>query len=267
MLVFVIYKGSILLAESESEGELEIKSAFIYNSSLLLLARSIYNFFLGRQKFSIDGIAYAQQQQTVMTDIIRDSPFGQLLRLVTRNRVLLYPEEKPDFQIPASYTADFSSHEVKHVATEHPYQHPSNAPPTTTDSHSSHHPGGLGDHLAEPLDLEKAESTRSSKLSDSHINAEHSDGATDPGFSRPLSPIQALWSRPQGGEEAIQQQMSRTRSLVVVPTRTTDGKILADWYVTDDAANPQNWSPMKKAWTAFNICESWTFPFAVSGLL
>jgi DHA1 family multidrug resistance protein-like MFS transporter len=39
-----------------------------------------------------------------------------------------------------------------------------------------------------------------------------------------------------------------------VPTKTVDGVILADWYTTDDAANPQNWSQRKKSWTAFLIC-------------
>lgn len=32
-----------------------------------------------------------------MIDIIRDAPLGQIIRYIFRDRILLYPEEKPDF--------------------------------------------------------------------------------------------------------------------------------------------------------------------------
>lgn len=35
-------------------------------------------------------------------DTIRESPLGQLLRAVTGSRILLYPEEKPRFVLPAN---------------------------------------------------------------------------------------------------------------------------------------------------------------------
>jgi DHA1 family multidrug resistance protein-like MFS transporter len=35
-------------------------------------------------------------------DTIRESPLGQLLRAITGNRILLYPEEKPGFVLPAN---------------------------------------------------------------------------------------------------------------------------------------------------------------------
>jgi hypothetical protein len=35
---------------------------------------------------------------TVKMDVIRDSFVGQILRLATNNRILLYPEEKPGFR-------------------------------------------------------------------------------------------------------------------------------------------------------------------------
>ncbi len=193
-----------------------------------------------------------------MEGVIRDSAFGQLLRFVTRNRVLLYPEEKPGFQIPGSYTTNFNNHDIKdHPTTQHPHQDCSDAsPPATSVPNSPLSPTDLERLPTEPLDLEKAESTHSSKLSGSHIDAEQRDGAADQGFPRPLSPSLAQQSHGQDGGEAMQQQISRTKSLAIVPTRTGDGKILADWYVIDDPANPQNWSPMKKAWTALVICES-----------
>jgi DHA1 family multidrug resistance protein-like MFS transporter len=38
-----------------------------------------------------------------MSALFRDAPIGQIVRYVTGNRYLLYPEEQPDFQIPAAY--------------------------------------------------------------------------------------------------------------------------------------------------------------------
>jgi hypothetical protein len=40
-----------------------------------------------------------------MLDILRDAPLGQIIGYISRNRVLLYLEEKPDFELPMSYTA------------------------------------------------------------------------------------------------------------------------------------------------------------------
>jgi len=39
-----------------------------------------------------------------MFDILRDAPLGQIIRYITGNRLLLYPEERPDFEPPKSYT-------------------------------------------------------------------------------------------------------------------------------------------------------------------
>jgi DHA1 family multidrug resistance protein-like MFS transporter len=35
-----------------------------------------------------------------MLDIIRDAPAGEFLRWVTKNRILLYPDEKEGFVLP-----------------------------------------------------------------------------------------------------------------------------------------------------------------------
>ena len=34
---------------------------------------------------------------------------------------------------------------------------------------------------------------------------------------------------------------------MIAPTKTSDGKILVDWYTTDDPANPQNWASSRKS--------------------
>jgi DHA1 family multidrug resistance protein-like MFS transporter len=38
-----------------------------------------------------------------LKNLIRDAPAGQLLRFATNNRVLAYPEERPDFECPRAY--------------------------------------------------------------------------------------------------------------------------------------------------------------------
>lgn len=37
-------------------------------------------------------------------DTVRDAPVGQVIRWITKNKVLQYPEEKPDFQCPSCYS-------------------------------------------------------------------------------------------------------------------------------------------------------------------
>jgi len=41
----------------------------------------------------------------MLKDLIREAPLGQLLRYLTNNRVLLYPEERPGFVLPVAYQA------------------------------------------------------------------------------------------------------------------------------------------------------------------
>ncbi|KAH8594646.1 major facilitator superfamily domain-containing protein [Bisporella sp. PMI_857] len=45
----------------------------------------------------------------------------------------------------------------------------------------------------------------------------------------------------------------RVESRPIVPTVTSDGVILVDWYTTDDPENPLNWSIAKRAFVSFQI--------------
>ena len=60
----------------------------------------------------------------------------------------------------------------------------------------------------------------------------------------------------------VEQELAaeRTKSIPVLPQKTSDGTILVDWYTTDDPANPQNWSLRKKNLVAFIVC---LYTFAV----
>jgi hypothetical protein len=64
-----------------------------------------------------------------MADIFRDSPLGQIIRLVTRNKVLQYPEEKDSFTCLYSYGADrAASQETDPKTTEMSPKTSSNPP-------------------------------------------------------------------------------------------------------------------------------------------
>ncbi|KAF2022039.1 major facilitator superfamily transporter [Aaosphaeria arxii CBS 175.79] len=130
----------------------------------------------------------------MVADLIRDAPFGQVVRFITKNRVFLYPEEKADFKCPHDYDRD-------------------QAP----------------------------------------VNEKVLEAQLD---------VQTHPQTPDRLEEGNSAMLDRTQSRPIAPTRTPDGRILADWYDTEDPANPQacllapifNWSQLKKAWTATIIC-------------
>ncbi|KAJ3497047.1 hypothetical protein NLG97_g2202 [Lecanicillium saksenae] len=46
-----------------------------------------------------------------MLDLIREAPLGQAIRFLSRNKLLQYPEEKPDFQLPPEYLEKLSQNE------------------------------------------------------------------------------------------------------------------------------------------------------------
>lgn len=63
-----------------------------------------------------------------MSNLFRDAPLGQIIRFVTRNRYLKYPEEEPDFKLPKSYVKAIQAAQEgsKSVRDESQYPIPSN---------------------------------------------------------------------------------------------------------------------------------------------
>lgn len=55
-----------------------------------------------------------------MADIIRDAPIGQLLRFISRNRLLQYPEEKADFKLPPQWAHLIDSSTLSLPSTSDP---------------------------------------------------------------------------------------------------------------------------------------------------
>lgn len=67
-------------------------------------------------------------------------------------------------------------------------------------------------------------------------------------------------TRPYSQERIDIEQVlaaDKTKSIVLAPTKTSDGTILVEWYTTDDPENPQNWS-LKKKWLVMGLMGLYT---------
>jgi MFS transporter, DHA1 family, multidrug resistance protein len=154
-----------------------------------------------------------------MLDIIREAAIGQAIRFISRNRLLQYPEERPDFVLPPQYASLLNG-------DEKPKEEYDSTP--QNEAYDS-------DHDVEALGRARTvTSVRSAPFSQDRVEAE-----------RTLS-------------------MQRTKTIPIVPQKTTDGIVLVDWYTTDDAANPQNWSGSKKGFVVF-ILAIYTFTVYCAG--
>lgn len=159
-----------------------------------------------------------------MADTIRDAPVGQMIRWATGNKYFRYPEEKPGFELPTTYTAAMNSSE----------KHPSPVPsPTSSNT---------------PATMERI----ATKTSQDDLKA------------LSLIRTKTREETQNFSEERLEidQELAleRTKTIPILPTKTADGNILVDWYTTDDPANPQNWSNTKRGLIAFLIC---LYTFAV----
>ncbi|GJD00743.1 major facilitator superfamily transporter [Colletotrichum higginsianum] len=162
-----------------------------------------------------------------MAQIIRDAPVGQLIRFVTRNKFLQYPEEKSDFQLPQQWL------DVLNSEKGIPEEEGTTAAASPRTSESTH----IDDQIT-PFpkgDVEDA------------------------------APYGAALHRTRSREETVPytqdrlevdeiHEIQRTKSIPIAPRKTKDGAILVDWYFSDDAENPQNWSNAKRGLITTVIC-------------
>ncbi|KPI40070.1 Transporter mfs1 [Cyphellophora attinorum] len=156
-------------------------------------------------------------------DIIRDAPLGSLLRVLTRNRIFQYIEEKSDFKLPEEYLHILDTSEK-------------------TPNHDA---------------IRRRQSESSQNTPDQTFEAE-----VDLEQARRVITSSSIRSTPYTSE-ALQVDLmlrsQRTKSVSIIPTRTSDGVILVDWYRTDDPENPKNWSSLKKSAVVFMLCfYTWT---------
>ncbi|KAJ5673661.1 major facilitator superfamily domain-containing protein [Penicillium longicatenatum] len=134
-----------------------------------------------------------------MEAVIREAPIGQLVRFLTNNRYLQYPEEKPGFELPEPWIQIMQGLEASKSHTENP------------------------------------------ESRDQRQNSDQSDAISH------TSTLQEDCEMNAGDLEKI-------KSIPITPKKTKDGAILVDWYYTDDAENPHNWSNLKRGLLATIIC-------------
>jgi DHA1 family multidrug resistance protein-like MFS transporter len=180
-----------------------------------------------------------------MKDLIRESAVGMLIRLASRNKLLRYQEEKPDFQIP--YEHLLRKEKLDEINKE------INAESKTQI------PG-----IEEVEDQEKDDLARHATVEDlngPNYDVEHA--ATQTQTSRAvleqLTSIRSIdrsstlpYTRERFEADQI-LAVQRTVTIPIQPEVTASGQILVTWYTTDDQENPQNWSQTKKSYVSFLI--------------
>lgn len=155
-----------------------------------------------------------------MADLIREAPLGQLVRYLTNNKYLLYPEEMPDFVCPCSYDGKSTNEVSAGSDTE------TASPPSGREDVSSLEkpPTHAGDGTSGDLENLGVQNT-----------LEHATSMED--LERALST----------------QILERPSSKHITPKKLDDGTILVDWYSGDDPGNPQNWSLAKKVYASLQL--------------
>ena len=175
-----------------------------------------------------------------MSALIRDAPFGQIVRYITRNRIFQYPEERSDFQIPATYIQDVrpavkrldsATGSAPTIESEGPAVEEVVYPDPETvlekvDTQSEEE---------DTSDLEKLQTIRTAHTARTQI----SRVGTRTALSRSIS-------RADLEQQFSLASVERGPSRPIVPETKEDGTILVDWYTTDDPENPQNWLFGKK---------------------
>ncbi|KAJ9138825.1 Caffeine resistance protein 5 [Pleurostoma richardsiae] len=157
---------------------------------------------------------------------LRESALGGIIRLLSRNRLLQYPEEKPGFKLPDAWVQIMNE-------DENPSQ------PTLFES-------------------TPATGYASSVTDDEEKQGENRDAqpyeAAPLGLQRSKSREETVPYTEERLEVDEQHELDKTKSIPVVPRKTKDGTILVDWYYSDDPENPQNWSNMRRFLVTAVLC-------------
>jgi len=173
-----------------------------------------------------------------MADLLREAPLGQLIRYVTRNKFLRYPEELPGFELPSTYNAILNSADSPVTATRNLTKEKSRK-----SSESSSEDGIAPSN--DNIDLEKTETGQPGP---------YEGNAASLNLTRTKSRLETTPYTEERLELEAELALERTQTKPIVPQKTSDGNVLVDWYTTDDPANPQNWSNGKRFYVSAIIC-------------
>jgi DHA1 family multidrug resistance protein-like MFS transporter len=183
-----------------------------------------------------------------MADYIREAPIGQLLRWATKNRILKYPEELPDWQCPTPYVASEDEQETGDQQPTEKVDSTPASPPSEATEGLDKIATASPDEEDEEDDDEERRQRREPRLEGIRTRrTQISRVGTRTALQRSLTQkdLEAQF------EQALAAETMPSRP--IIPDKLDDGTILVDWYSTDDPANPQNWTMAKKMSTTLLI--------------
>ncbi|KAF2200847.1 benomyl/methotrexate resistance protein [Delitschia confertaspora ATCC 74209] len=183
-----------------------------------------------------------------MADLIRDSTIGQTIRWVTKNKVLHYPEERPDFTVPSSYG-------LTKGTPERTLQSIEKVPTKTSERRLAQEPVCPDPETV--IEEKKIEESEGSDLDQIQPVRSHRSGLSR---VRTQSSFHKSITRADLEQQLTQASLEKGPTRPIEPEVLDDGTILVDWYTTDDPENPQNWSFGKKAVVSILI---YTYTLAV----
>lgn len=166
-----------------------------------------------------------------MAELIRDAPLGWIIRYLSKGKYLQYPEEKPDFKLPAVWAEMLANPDAVIV----------------DESTAVATPAGV---------LSSSASTVNDDDTNNAINKEKTvdEGAPRQSLQRQPTPQETLAFTESRLEADERHDMEKIKSIPVIPKKTKDGAILVDWYYSDDSQNPHNWANNKRLGIALIIC-------------
>ena len=170
-----------------------------------------------------------------MADLLREAPLGQLIRYVTKNKFLKYPEELPNFELPETYRVVLNSTGGKSRSRDSS---------SDEDIEKKDPPSPASPALRQQV---TTHSLREDDPEDNAVSLSRTKSRADT--------IPYTEDRLQVDQDLAIQ---KTKTIPIEPVKTAEGNILVDWYTTDDPANPQNWSLGKKNFVAL-ILSLYTF--------
>ncbi|EFX05503.1 benomyl methotrexate resistance protein [Grosmannia clavigera kw1407] len=180
-----------------------------------------------------------------MADIIRDTAVGAVIRFVTRKRLLQYPEERADFELPEVWQRMLNGEDVPQkdddTAVEEKTMQDGRPGSSTSLSSASF-----------VKDIEnRATGSDSAAEKREERAGRQSMADEEPYAALRQAPTARSGTHVVGGTALLQHSKSREETLPFTEERleTKDGRTLAivvDWYASDDKANPQNWSRRRR---------------------
>lgn len=193
-----------------------------------------------------------------MSALLRDAPVGQVIRWVTGTKYFQYPEERADFQLPASYEGP---NQKAHAQAQAKAQSVASPQSSSTAAVS---PEALEKRLEEEKasdesDAEREDMARHELTTAATAADPESHSLSDRTISKIMTRASMSLVNTRADLEQAYTNATRQETLKNQPSRpiepqvTSDGVTLVDWYTTDDPENPQNWSRGKKGLVVLQI--------------